>query len=156
MKWFKIKPCLFSILLALGVGGLAGFLTRNSMAAYHTLRKPRLNPPDLVFPIVWTILFVLMGLGAAMVLKARTPKKKTALTVYGIQLAVNFCWSILFFNLRLYAFSFFWLLALWGLILAMIRTFYTIKPAAGLLQIPYLLWVAFAGYLNLGIWLLNR
>ncbi len=154
--WNKIKPYVYSIALALGVGALASFLTQNSMAAYESVPKSALTPPSVAFPIVWSVLFLLMGISAAMVWKTDSPMKKQALTVYGIQLAVNFFWSILFFNLQAYLFAFLWLILLWCLILAMIVLFYRINKAAGLLQIPYLLWVSFAGYLNCVIWIMNR
>ena len=87
-----------SVLLAVGVGGLSGFLSRNGMKEYASLKRPPLSPPGAVFPVVWTILFILMGIGAAMVWLTRRTERVRALAVYGIQLAVNFFWSILFFR----------------------------------------------------------
>ena len=156
MKWSKIKPYVISVLIPLGVGVLSGFLTRDGIQAFALVEKPPLTPPAPLFPIVWSILYILMGIGAAMVFQTDHPKRPTALTVYAVQLIVNFFWSLFFFNLQQYAFSFFWLLLLWLLIVVMIRLFYQIKPIAGLLQLPYLLWVTFAGYLTFGVWMLNR
>ncbi|MFU0832975.1 MAG: Tryptophan-rich sensory protein [Oscillospiraceae bacterium] len=151
----KIKIYIFSILLAVGVGALSGFLTRQSMQTFQSLKKPALTPPAAVFPIVWTVLFFLMGIGAAMIYLEDSPNSRRALTFYGIQLAVNFFWTIFFFNLMAYWFSFFWLLLLIVLIIAMIASFKSINRTAAFLQLPYLVWVAFAGYLNFMIALLN-
>ncbi len=108
-----------------------------------------------MFPIVWTILFVLMGLGMALVWEQDGPLERQALGLWIAQLAMNFGWSLIFFNAQAYGFALIWLCLLWLLILAMTLTFYSVRPIAGLLQIPYLLWVAFAGYLNFAIWQLN-
>lgn len=151
----KMRTQLFSILIAIGVGALAGLLTRNSMESFQYLIKPALTPPSSVFPVVWAILYILMGIGAAFVYQSEHPGRHQALTLYGSQLAVNFFWPIFFFNLHAYLFSFFWLLFLLALILAMMVSFWKIKKSAALLQVPYLLWVCFAGYLNLMIALCN-
>lgn len=153
----KIKPYAVSILLTLAVGGLSGFLTSMGMDSFDALTKPPLTPPSFLFPIVWTVLFILMGVGAARVfLTEPTAARNRALIVYVVQLAVNFLWSIIFFNLQAYGFAFFWLILLWVLILTMIYLFCKVDKPAALLQIPYAIWVTFAGYLNLMIWLLNR
>ena len=153
----KIKPYAVSILLTLAVGGLSGFLTSMGMDSFDALTKPPLTPPSFLFPIVWTVLFILMGVGAARVfLTEPTAARNRALIVYVVQLAVNFLWSIIFFNPQAYAFAFFWLILLWVLILTMIYLFCKVDKPAALLQIPYAIWVTFAGYLNLMIWLLNR
>ncbi len=156
--WKKIKPYAISILIALAVGGLAALLTRNSMDIYSTINTPEISPPGWLFPVVWTVLYILMGISSAMVYtdkRATSCEKSSALAVYGLQLAVNFFWSIFFFNLRAFLFSFVWLLILWILIIIMIVKFTRIRLVAGILQIPYLLWVTFAGYLNYMIYLLN-
>ena len=157
--WKKIKPYVISIALALAVGGLAAFITRNDMDLYSEIVLPPLAPPSILFPIVWSILYVLMGISAAMVY-LRSDSAPTAvhdaLSVYGINLVLNFMWSILFFKFRVFLFAFFWLLALLAVIIKMIMDFKKIKPIAGYLQIPYAIWVAFAGYLNFAIWWLNR
>lgn len=157
--WKKIKPYVISILIPLAVGGLAAWLTMDSMDVYARINQPPLAPPGWLFPIVWGILYVLMGISSALVFldKTASPEEKSsALKVYGLQLIVNFFWSIIFFNMQNYLFAFIWLLLLWVLIIIMIVRFARIKPIAGYLQIPYLLWVTFAGYLNLMIYLLNR
>ena len=153
----KIKPYAVSILLTLAVGGLSGFLTSMGMDSFDALTKPPLTPPSFLFPIVWTVLFILMGVGAARIFMTEpTAARNRALIVYVVQLAVNFFWSIIFFNLQAYGFAFFWLILLWVLILTMIYLFCKVDKPAALIQIPYAIWVTFAGYLNLMIWLLNR
>lgn len=120
------------------------------------LKQPPLAPPGWLFPIVWTILFVLMGIASYLVLQAENPYGKSlALGFYLAQLFFNFCWSIIFFNLKAYLAALLWLVVLWFLILITAFLFYQKSKAAGLLLTPYLLWVLFAGYLNLGIYLLN-
>ena len=153
----KIKPYAVSILLTLAVGGLSGFLTSMGMDSFDALTKPPLTPPSFLFPIVWTVLFILMGVGAAIIFMTEpTAARNRALIVYVVQLAVNFFWSIIFFNLQAYAFAFFWLILLWVLILTMIYLFCKVDKPAALIQIPYAIWVTYAGYLNLMIWLMNR
>jgi tryptophan-rich sensory protein len=143
-------------LIPLAVGGLSAWLTRNSMESFDNLTKPPLSPPGWLFPIVWSILFVLMGIASYLVLVSDKPaRSKTALTVYGIQLAFNFFWSIIFFNFEMYLFAFIWLMILWLLIILTTVLFWRIDKRAGYLMLPYLVWVTFAAYLNFGIYLLN-
>ena len=153
----RVKPLIISLLIPLAVGGLSALLTRNSMEAFGALNQPPLSPPGWLFPVVWTVLYLLMGFASYLVfVNGRNRRKvQNALFVYGVQLFFNFLWSIIFFNQERYFFAFFWLLALWVLILITLVLFYRIHKPAGLLLIPYLLWVTFAGYLNLGIALLN-
>ena len=151
----KIKTYAISIAVALAVGGLSALLTGDSMEKYKALRQPPLAPPGWVFPVVWTILFVLMGVGAAMVCLSGSSSKKKPIAIYGLQLTVNFFWTILFFLLEVRLFAFFWLLLLLGLAVWMAVSFARVNKTAGLLQIPYILWLLFAGYLNLAVYLLN-
>lgn len=157
MKKHVWKSYAIWILLAEGVGFLAGWLTREGTEIYKSvIQKPPLSPPSIVFPIVWAILFALMGIGAARVyLSPKTPERSMGLNIFIVQLVINFLWSLIFFNIQAYGFVFFWLLLLWGLILWMILTFRKTDTLAALLQIPYLLWVTFAAYLNFGVWQLN-
>lgn len=152
------KTYLFWIALAEGVGLLAGFLTRNGVDLYTaTAVKPPLNPPAILFPIVWTVLYGLMGIGAARVsLTPDSAERNRALNLFLIQLAVNFLWSILFFNFRAYGFALGWLFLLWLLIAAMILAFDRVDAPAAWLQVPYLGWVTFALWLNFWVWRLNR
>ena len=147
----------FFILLAEAVGGLSGFLTRIGVDDYTArVIKPALSPPALVFPIVWTILYALMGVSAARVYRTPASNLRTrGLGVWLLQLGVNFFWSILFFNAKAYGLSLLWLALLWGLILWMILLFWRSDKPAARLQVPYLLWVTFAAYLNGGVWALN-
>ena len=157
--WKKIKPYVISIAIALAVGGLAAFLTRNDMDIYKEIVLPPLAPPSILFPIVWSILYVLMGISAATVYlrKDEVPNAvRDALSVYGINLVLNFMWSIIFFKFRVFLLAFVWLIALLAVIIKMIFDFKKIKPIAGYLQIPYAVWVTFAGYLNFAIWWLNK
>ena len=149
----KLKTYITFILIPLAVGGLSAFLTRNNMDVFDTVTKPPLTPPAVVFPIVWSILYILMGIGAARVY-IKNPKS-SAISVFGINLFFNFFWSIFFFNLRAFGFSFFWLLALLAVVIVMTVKFYREDSAAGLLQIPYCVWLVIAGYLNLFICLAN-
>ncbi|MBD5478052.1 MAG: tryptophan-rich sensory protein [Lachnospiraceae bacterium] len=151
IQWKNLITC---IAIPLAVGSLSALLTRNSMETFNTIAKPGLAPPGWLFPVVWTILYVLMGIASYLVLTSGKPNDK-ALTTYGIQLIFNFFWSLIFFNLELYLFAFVWLVLLWLLILKTTLLFYQISKPAGYLMVPYLLWVTFAGYLNLSIYLLN-
>ena len=153
----KTKVYAVSIALSLIVGGLSALFTNMGMDNYRMAEKPSLTPPEIVFPIVWTILFTLMGISAARIWIASDKSKGNgSLLLYLIQLAVNFAWSILFFNFQAYGFAFFWLLFLWLLILLMIIAFSRTDKIAAYLQIPYLLWVTFAAYLNFMVWMLNK
>lgn len=153
IKW---KELFISIGLALGVGAIAGYLTKDSMTIYQQLEKSALSPPGWVFPVVWTILYILMGISAYLIYVSDSEEKDRAISLYVLQLFLNFSWSIIFFNMEAYLFAFVVLVLLWVIIFLMIRSFYEINKIAGLLQIPYLLWVTIAGYLNLSIYLLNR
>ena len=127
------------------------------MRDYGAMVKPPLSPPGWLFPVVWTLLYLLMGYSAYRVYTAQADpaQKKRALATYVVQLALNFLWPILFFGFDWYLGAFILLLALWVAILLTIRRFSEIDELAGDLLIPYLLWVTFAGYLNFGVYLLN-
>ena len=154
LKWQKMLLC---ILIPLAVGALAGRLSREGMSLYQTMYKPLLSPPGWVFPVVWSLLYILMGIASCLVYcsEASRPRKKRALILYGLQLAVNFVWPLLFFRFGLLWLSFFWLLLLIGLVWACMTLFRYILPRAGKLMLPYLLWLFYAAYLNLGAALLN-
>ncbi len=156
MKKFNLKELIYNLLVVYAVAGLSAFLTMDSMKEFQSLNKPPLSPPGYIFPIVWSILFTLMGVSAYLVFQSLDDKKDFPFTIYALQLVFNFFWSIIFFNSEQYLFALVWLIVLWFLILAMIIAFYQHNKLAAYLQIPYLIWVAFAGYLNAGIWLLNR
>ncbi len=154
----KIESYIIGILIPFAIGLLSTFFTRNNMDLYQTIARPALAPPAIVFPIVWSILYILMGVGSTIVYNSDTAserEKKNAMLIYALQLAFNFFWSIIFFNLRNFGFSLVWIIALWVLIIIMLIRFTRISPLAALLQIPYLLWVTFATYLNYMIYSLN-
>lgn len=151
----KFKTLILCILIPLLTGILSALISNESMQVFSRINKPPLSPPGFLFPIVWTILYILMGIASYIVVISNDHRTDSALRVYGLQLFFNFFWSIFFFNLEWYLFSFLWLIVLWLLILLTIIRFSQINKTAGLLMIPYLLWVSFAGYLNLGIYLLN-
>ncbi len=151
----NLKHLFISLGISLGVGALSAIVTMGAMDSFEQAAKPPLTPPNIVFPIVWTILFTLMGISAYLIWEADSPNSKNALIIYGVQLAVNFIWPILFFNFQLYTISAIWIFLLWILIITMIVSFYQISKPAALLQIPYLLWVTFATYLNIGVAVLN-
>ncbi len=151
------KAYVLWIVAAEAVGALAGLLTRESTQIYAaTIQKPPLSPPGIVFPIVWTVLYALMGVGAARVeLAPHSAARSRSLLLFLAQLAFNFFWSILFFNLQAFGAALVWLLALWALVLWMLLSFNRVDRLAARLQIPYLVWVSFALYLNAGVWRLN-
>lgn len=154
LEWKKLLIC---ISIPLAVGGLSALLTSGNMDLYTEIEQPALAPPGWLFPVVWTVLYVLMGVALYLVVITRTREdKRNAIVSFGVQLFFNFFWSIIFFNARAFLFAFVWLIFLWLAIIANICFFYKINKNAGKLLIPYLIWVTFAGYLNLAIFLLNK
>lgn len=152
------KPYLFWIGISEAVGALAAFLARGGIQNFSdAVIQPPLTPPMWVFPVVWTVLYALMGISAARIWLQRAEKgSNLGLNLFVTQLILNFFWTLIFFNAMAYGFAFFWLLALWGVVLWMILVFSKVDLPAALLQLPYLTWLTFAAYLNLGVWLLNR
>ncbi len=156
--WKKFKVYLVCMLIPLAVGGLAAFLTRNNMMLYDEITKPPLAPPAVLFPIVWTVLYILMGIGCARVYlhKDLQPMKVLeALRVYVLQLLLNFFWSLIFFNARAFGAAFLWIVALWIFVILMVLKFLKIDFVAGVINIPYIVWVTFATYLSFSIYILN-
>lgn len=153
IKW---KPLILSILFPIAAGGLSGFMVRNDFVRYKILELPAGSPPGWLFPVVWSILYILMGISAYLVQNSRNHLKEPALFLYVVQLIVNFLWAPIFFGAGWFLFALVWLLFLIYLAAAMVYDFYQIKPLAAWLQIPYLLWLLYAAYLNLGIWMLNK
>ena len=145
------------IMSAEAVGIIAGLLTREDTRIYaESVVKPALAPPGWVFPAAWTLLYALMGIGAAgAYLADDSPQRGRALWFYGLQLFLNFCWCFIFFSLQAFGVALIWLLILFGSVLLMTLFFYRLDKTAGLLQVPYLLWLSFALYLNWGVWTLN-
>lgn len=157
--WQKIKPFVFFIALSLGVGALSAFLTRDAMNIYGEIMTPSFAPPAILFPIVWTVLYVLMGVSAALVYRKKEEMPlavRNGMVFFGASLAVNFSWSLIFFGLRAFLFASLWILFLLFLVAGTIYYYRKVSPLAAYLQIPYLLWVAFASVLTVAIYLLNR
>ena len=150
----KLKSLFIAAIPIIG-GGISGLLTSGSMEFYDTLTKPPLSPPGFLFPIVWSILYILMGISSLIIAKSDSPDKQNALTVFYTQLVFNLIWPLIFFCLNELLFAFVWLAFLWILTIANIIYFYKINKASALLLIPYLLWISFAGYLNLALYIIN-
>jgi len=150
----KIKIYIKSIAIPVIVGGIVGLIISSSID-YNSLERPFLAPPSIAFPIVWTILYVLMGISYGILKSQKLTNSKIDL-IYYIQLGVNSLWSIFFFLAKWRLFAFIWIIILAILIIVMILKFYNKNKVAGLLQIPYLLWVLFASYLNIAIYILNK
>ena len=139
-----------------GAGPRAGWLSRQGIeTVYPQLEKSALTPPDYIFPVVWTVLYILMGLGLALALYQGGPTKTRAAALWWLQLALNFFWTWLFFVQFQYFSALICLVVLWLAILAMTLSFARLSRAAAVLQLPYLVWVAFAGYLNWVVYRLN-
>lgn len=153
----KYKAYIISSIIALGVGLFSAFLTTKNMDLSF-LKAPALSPPAFLFPIVWSILYILMGVSAANIFSAhmKAPEAvRNALSTYASSLVVNCAWSIIFFNFGAYFLAFIWIILLEFLIIKTIKQYSDIDRKAALLQIPYAVWVAFAAYLNLAIAILN-
>lgn len=150
----KTKIYVKSILIPVFIGGIVGLIISGSID-YNSLQKPFLAPPSILFPIVWTILYILMGVSYGILESKSLIEAKTKF-IYYLQLFVNATWSIIFFTLKWRLFAFIWIILLDLLVIIMIIEFYKKNKIAGLIQIPYLLWVLFASYLNLAVYLLNK
>ena len=154
MKVKNKSTLIIAIQIPIAVGTFSALFSGN-MQIYSSINKPALSPPGILFPIVWTILYILMGISSYIIYESDDPNKESALYTYALQLFFNFFWSIIFFRFHLFFTAFVWLLALIFLIIKIIRQFCRIKPTAAYLQIPYLLWCVFASYLNFMIFRLN-
>ena len=154
IRW---KTLLLCLAIPPAVGALSALLSLRGMKAYAALHHPPLSPPGWVFPVVWAVLYLLMGVACCLVVTAQTAPRyrQGALYIYALQLAVKFFWSPIFFGTGAYRFALLWLLLLWGLAALTLRRFARVRPAAGWLLLPYLVWLTFAAYLNFGIALLN-
>lgn len=150
----KINTYITSILIPVILGSIVGFIV-SGFIGYNSLQKPFLAPPSITFPIVWSILYILMGISYG-ILKSNNLTDRKIDLIYYIQLGVNLLWPIIFFILKWRLFAFICIILLAILIIVMIKKFYNKNKIAGLLQIPYLLWILFAGYLNIAFYLLNK
>ncbi len=149
-----LKKKIFYLLAPLALGGVSALFLSDSMKGYASLPDIPLSPPGWIFPVVWSILYLLMGISAYLVAKEGTKEAKKALEWFWIQLLVNLVWPWFFFTKQWYAIAFFWLVFLFLLVLQMIRSMRKVNPTAAKLQIPYALWLIFAGYLNFSYYLL--
>ncbi|MBQ7343212.1 MAG: tryptophan-rich sensory protein [Clostridia bacterium] len=156
-KKINYKTLAICILIPLAVGGLSALLTMGSMEDFASLEQPPLSPPGWLFPVVWTILYTLMGIASYIALETPSSQDATkkAFKAYFLQLGFNFFWSIIFFSLGAFEIAFAWLCVLLALIVITTVRFWRINKWAGILMLPYIAWVTFAGYLNLAIAYLN-
>lgn len=154
MKIKNKSELIIAILIPIAVGSLSALISGGT-SLYSQINKPALSPPGYIFPIVWYILYILMGISSYIIYESNSPDKWNALKTYALQLFFNFWWSIIFFRFSLFLFAFLWLLVLIALITLMIYKFYQINRLSSYLQIPYLLWCLFAAYLNFMIYRLN-
>lgn len=155
IKLKKYKYIILNIAISLSVGILSALLTTNSMTLYQTINRPKLAPPGYIFPIVWTILYILMGLASYLIHRSDSQKKETALIIYYFQLFINFLWPIVFFNYQNFLLALAILIVLNILVVILIKLFYQIKPLSAYLLLPYLGWILFALYLNFWIFVRN-
>jgi tryptophan-rich sensory protein len=156
----SVRIYLVSVFVALGTGATAAYFTSEGMQSlYASINTPRLSPPSDWFPPVWTLLYFLMGLSAGMVWQEKRPEKLSlrnrAIAFYGLSLFVNFSWCFIFFSFRSFGLAFVWLLLLFALVVKTVVEYRKLNSFAAYLQIPYLLWLIFAGYLSCSVWLLN-
>lgn len=157
MNFSKWKPYILWVLLVEAVGFLAALLTMDGVDIFQMYaEQPPLTPPSWVFPVVWTILYGLMGISAARIWEKPDSNERTqALRWFWLQLILNFLWTLIFFNAQAYGIASIWILALWAAVAWMITRFWKIDKLAGWLQIPYLVWLTLAAYLTFGVWVRN-
>lgn len=157
MKKISIGTLIIALLIPLLIGGISAALSSKGMATYGSMKKPPLSPPPWVFSVAWTILYIMMGIASYFIIVSETSmsSKAMALIVYVIQLVMNFAWSIIFFNAGEYLISFIWLMVMWCIVILCAVRFYPISRVATCLFIPYILWLTFAAYLNLGAYILS-
>ena len=155
----NIKDIIIAIVIPLLVGGVSTLLTMKGMDKFKELNQPFLSPPTWLFPIVWTILYIMMGIASYLIYKNKNvffyEEREKTLLLYVAQLILNFFWSIIFFNMQQFVFAFFWLLLLWVFVLLLIINSKKVNKTAYYLLIPYILWLTFAGYLNIMVAILH-
>ena len=152
INWKKLIKI---IVITFVIGNLFSIFTMSSMDAFKELEKP-IDVPGIIFPIVWTILYLLMSISCYIISNSDSKLKSNALLLYWLQLIINSLWTLIFFAFKAYLFAFIWLLLLFVVVCVMEYKFFKIDKRAFYLNIPYVLWIIFAGYLNLGIYLLNK
>lgn len=157
MRKTNIVTLIIAIFIPLVIGGISAALSAKGMVEYGNMNKPPLSPPPWVFSVAWTILYIMMGIASYFIAVTEwdTRGKMTAMIFYAIQLAMNFMWSIVFFNWGMYLVAFIWLMVMWLIVIICAFKFYSISKTAAFLMIPYIIWLTFAAYLNLGSYILN-
>lgn len=163
MKKINVVKLIIAIIIPLLVGGVSAFITKDSMMVFNAIKKPPLAPPGILFPIVWSILYVLMGISSYLINELEVDKlsgekvalRKNLLIIYVVQLIFNFFWSIIFFKFSMYKFAFVWLVILWIMVFIFIKNAMKLNKAATYLMVPYIIWMTFAGYLNIMIAIFN-
>lgn len=157
MKKFSTFTLIMALLVPLLIGGISAALSSRGMELYANMEKPPLSPPAWVFSVAWTILYLLMGLASYYILISETDNRSKAMSliIYGLQLIMNFMWSIVFFNMEAYLAAFVWLIIMWIIVIICAFRFFAINRVAAYLMIPYILWLTFAAYLNMGAYILN-
>ena len=162
-KRVNVFKLIVAILIPLAIGMLSSFITKDAMMSFNAMKKPQLAPTGILFPIAWTILYILMGISSYIIYiydakndTSISNLKNKCLSLYAIQFVFNFFWSIIFFKFKLYIFAFAWLVILWILVFKLMKESKKISKVASYLLIPYLAWMVFAVYLNIGIIILNK
>lgn len=157
MKKFHVGMFIVTLLIPIFVGAVSAILTSKGMSAYGTMSKPPLSPPAWAFPVAWTLLYIAMGAASYFIFAAESdsPNRTLILILYAVQLAMNFMWSIIFFNWGMYLFAFIWLMIMWCLVIVCAVLSFRVCRISFWLFIPYILWLTFAAYLNLGSYLLS-
>ncbi len=158
MSGRSILRMILCVLMCLSAGWIGSMATRNAIPHWYAgLNRPALSPPNWVFGVVWPILYVMMGIAGAMVLSYGINRKdvRMAAVAFGIQLALNAAWSLIFFGLHRIDLALIELVLLWLAIIATIRLFFRVSKSATVMMVPYLLWVTFAIGLNAGFLILN-
>jgi len=144
-----------ALLVPIATGALSALISGSGMSTYGQINRPPLSPPSWVFPVVWTVLYLMMGYAAYLIMSSKSYDKDAALRAYYIQLGINFLWPIVFFRLQMYTVAAFVLVALIAVVIVTALRFLKIDRKAGLLLLPYLAWLIFALYLNIGVAVLN-
>ena len=162
-KKVNVLKLIVAIIIPLAVGMLSSFITKDSMMSFNAMKKPPLSPPGILFPIVWIILYVLMGISSYIIfvsdgknVGSNLKLKNKCLFLYVFQLVFNFFWSIIFFKFKLYYVAFVWLIVLWILVFLLFVECKKINKVSSYLLMPYLAWMTFAAYLNISIALFNK
>lgn len=158
MRKINVVALIVALFIPLAVGGISAALSAKGMTTYGSMNKPPLSPPAWLFPVAWTILYLMMGLASYFVFVAESDSRSkwAALAVYCVQLLMNFMWSIVFFSWGQYLFAFVWLIIMWALVILCTVLYQRVDRLAACLMIPYIVWLTFAAYLNMGAYILNR